>query len=88
MSTNENHSDIEVLIIFWCFCFFCKYLFIIYQEELAENKKNLLNKLSTIFDLETANDFVSPKTFEPRKHLTVEDLKHGNKFYLNSRIIN
>ena len=37
----------------------------------------LLNKLSNIFDPQTANDFVYPKTFETRHHLTIEELKNG-----------
>jgi hypothetical protein len=41
-----------------------------------------LNKLSSIFDHDTAIDFVCPKTFETRKHLTIEDLKDGNQIFL------
>jgi hypothetical protein len=42
-----------------------------------EDKEVLLNKLSTIFDPETAAGFINPKTYETRKHLTIEDLVNG-----------
>ncbi len=45
---------------------------------MSEEKQTLLDKLSKVFDPETAVNFVSPKTFETRKHLTIEDLKNGN----------
>lgn len=45
---------------------------------MSDDKQVLLNKLSTIFDPTTAIDFICPKTFEPRKHLTIEDIKHGD----------
>jgi hypothetical protein len=44
---------------------------------LSEDKQILLKKLSTIFDPATAIDFVCPKTYETRQHVTIEDLKHG-----------
>ena len=44
---------------------------------MSEDKQSLLKKLTTIFDHDTAVDFVCPKTYETRKHLTIEDLKHG-----------
>jgi hypothetical protein len=50
-----------------------------------EDKKILLSKLSTIFDPETAENFIYPKTYETRKHLTIEDLKHGK--YVQTKMI-
>ncbi|CAF3581954.1 unnamed protein product [Adineta steineri] len=43
-------------------------------EELPTDKRILLEKLSKVFDRKTAIDFVSPKPFETKRHLTIEDL--------------
>jgi len=44
---------------------------------LPNDKQILLKKLSTIFDPKTAIDFISPKIFKIRRHLTIEDLQNG-----------
>ncbi|CAF4326568.1 unnamed protein product, partial [Rotaria sp. Silwood2] len=46
------------------------------ETELSEDKQILLQKLSTIFDPETAIDFVCPKTQETKQLVTIEELKH------------
>ncbi|CAF2778068.1 unnamed protein product [Rotaria sp. Silwood2] len=51
------------------------------ETELSEDKQILLQKLSTIFDPETAIDFVCPKTQETKQLVTIEELKHG-KFHI------
>jgi hypothetical protein len=55
---------------------------------LSEDKQSLLNKLSQIFDPKTAADFVCPKTYETRKHLTIDELKHGKNFSFDQGYIN
>ncbi|CAF1291562.1 unnamed protein product, partial [Rotaria sordida] len=45
------------------------------ETELSEEKQILLKKLSTIFDPETAIDFVCPKTRETKEIVTIEELK-------------
>ncbi|CAF4213524.1 unnamed protein product, partial [Rotaria magnacalcarata] len=45
------------------------------DKELSEDKQNLLRKLSTIFDPETAIDFVSPKTRDTKQGATIDELK-------------
>jgi thymidylate synthase ThyX len=47
----------------------------IIQEVISRERQILLEKLSTIFDPETANDYVSPKTNEIRQQLTLEQLR-------------
>ncbi|CAF3976610.1 unnamed protein product [Adineta steineri] len=47
-------------------------------EELPTDKRILLEKLSKVFDRKTAIDFVSPKPFETKRHLTIEDLLNVN----------
>ncbi|CAF1062026.1 unnamed protein product [Rotaria sordida] len=48
------------------------------ETELSEEKQILLKKLSTIFDPETAIDFVCPKTRETKEIVTIEELKQVN----------
>ena len=49
----------------------------LFKEDLPEEKQILLSKLSSIFEPRVAADFVTPKTYETRKVLTIEDLQHG-----------
>ncbi|CAF3482330.1 unnamed protein product [Rotaria socialis] len=48
------------------------------DKELSEDKQNLLRKLSTIFDHETAIDFVSPKTRDTKQSVTIDELEVVN----------
>ncbi len=48
---------------------------------MPNDKQILLKKLSMRSDPKTAIDFVSPKPFEIRRHLTIEDLENGK--YIN-----
>ncbi|CAF5099059.1 unnamed protein product, partial [Rotaria magnacalcarata] len=43
--------------------------------ELTKERQNLLEKLSEIFDPETAYDYVWPKTLEYRQQLSLEELR-------------
>ncbi|CAF3708398.1 unnamed protein product [Rotaria sp. Silwood1] len=45
------------------------------EIELSEDQQILLQKLSAIFDPETAIDFVCPKTQETKQLVTIEELK-------------
>ncbi|CAF1545883.1 unnamed protein product [Rotaria sp. Silwood1] len=48
------------------------------EIELSEDQQILLQKLSAIFDPETAIDFVCPKTQETKQLVTIEELKDFN----------
>ncbi|CAF0965688.1 unnamed protein product [Rotaria sordida] len=48
------------------------------EGELSKEKQNLLEKLSNIFDPETAYDYVCPKTNENRQQLSLEELRRLN----------
>ncbi len=48
---------------------------LIIQEELSKERQSIFEKLSTIFDPETANAYVCPKTNENRNDASLEDLK-------------
>ncbi|CAF4943594.1 unnamed protein product, partial [Rotaria socialis] len=48
------------------------------EGELTKERQNLLEKLSEIFDPETAYDYVWPKTHEYRQQLSLEELRRLN----------
>ncbi|CAF1207325.1 unnamed protein product [Rotaria magnacalcarata] len=48
------------------------------EGELTKERQNLLEKLSEIFDPETAYDYVWPKTLEYRQQLSLEELRRLN----------
>ncbi|CAF0977614.1 unnamed protein product [Rotaria sordida] len=51
------------------------------EGELSKEKQNLLEKLSNIFDPETAYDYVCPKTNENRQQLSLEELRRQGESF-------